>query len=221
MKVTSHYTGVHFCELTGDVEMRLDWKYDIESRLLTLNIDEYTYKSVNGGQVISKYKKDFFLRDFFVEIQDDNFAYDPWLDEIIWITTHFSHITGPLIKPWTHGYKQKDGTLMYTDEVLGNGVLSKEDPILVDRLGIPVNVTEWWDYEKIAFGPSLDPQINRDTIWYKHVIDGHIMRTSSNNGPYPDFMHPIIHGPYMVDESDIEEQGGVLFESLSHPLLQS
>lgn len=199
--------------------MILDWKYDIQQRLLKLQLNEFTYTSGDGGRNISKYKNDFFLRNFSV-VNHDGVEHDQWLDEIEWIAENYKDQVGILHKPWLEGYRQKDGSIIDIGVTIGNGVVSKENLLFVDRLCIPANFIEWWDYEKIAFGPSLDKDVPRDTIWYQHIETKQIVRTSNNNGPYPDYIHPLIHGPYIVDEDDIKQHGGVYFRDLCHPVLQ-
>ena len=50
---------------------------------------------------------------------------------------------------------------------------------------------------------------SRGTWWRKNKKTGEIVRTSGGTPPYPCCVHPVVHGPYIVDESDIAKHNGL------------
>lgn len=192
--------------------MLLNWNYDVDTKCLKLTIDDdLYYTSMDAGKTIEKYCKQEKVAVLLDRKKTSKGFVDEWSEELNWLSDNYSHIVGKLYRPWIFGYKEKDGTLKDKGKFRGQGVVSPENPISLNRLGVPANITEWWDYDCIAYGPGIDESsLERGLVWYKHKIDGTILRTSSSNSPYPDEIFPIIHGPYIVEINDIEKHNGIL-----------
>lgn len=196
--------------------MLLEWNYDAEHRLLKLIIDnDLYYKSDDAGKTIEKYYKSEKVANLYESKNTGDGFIDEWSEELKWLSENYAHIVGELHRPWIFGYLEKDGTIKDIGKARGQGVVSPENPISLNRLGVPANISEWWDYDLIAYGPPIDDASKqRGIVWYKHKTNGTILRTSNGNGPHPDHIFPLIHGPFIVDISDIKNNRGVLKESL-------
>lgn len=194
--------------------MLLNWNYDADTKHLTLTIDnDLYYTSIDAGKTIEKYFKSEKIAVLLHEKNIDGQIIDEWSEELKWLSDNYSHIVGKLHCPWLFGYKEKNGSIVDVGEFRGQGVISPENPISLDRLGIPAYISEWWDYDTIAFGPGIDDaSATRGLVWYKHKINGSIIRTSASNCPYPDDVFPTIHGPYIVDFDDIKKHDGVFLK---------
>lgn len=185
--------------------MLLDWKYDVNTKVMRLDIRSYLYYvAIEGGRTINKFVNGQLEKTFiYVEKEDE------WLKEITWLSDNCSDVVGIQYVCWEDGYLNREGKREGYGIHRGNGVVSVEKPISIDRLGIPANIQEWWDWEDIALGPNIsEDTCFRGIIWKRNKLTGEIVRTSRSNGPMPNLKYPIIHGPYSVDITDIDKNNG-------------
>lgn len=203
--------------------MLLNWNYDLDTKRLTLTIDDdLFYTSVDAGKTIEKYFKSEKVAVLLDERTTDKGIIDEWSEELKWLSDNYSHIVGKLYCPWVFGYREKDGSIADVGKSRGQGVVSPENPISLNRLGIPANISEWWDYDIIAFGPGIDDASSpRGIVWYQHKTNKTIIRTSCSNGPFPDHIFPVIHGPYTVNIDDVKKNRGVFQDELGQDWFQA
>lgn len=194
------------------------WKYSPENKLLRLDIDlDLFYTSTDAGRTIYKYVKGQLVDTLLHERMTDEGKVDDWSEELKFLSQNYHDKVGKLYCPWYYGYLTKEGAIVDKGKQRGQGVVSPEKPISIDRLGVPANIMEWWDYTPYAFGPDIDDtSCGRGIVWYKHNTTRQIVRTSHSNCPLPNENFPIIHGPYDVYEDDIRKHNGIYFEEINN-----
>lgn len=205
--------------------MKLDWVYDPNTRVSKVTINSELYYTTNdGGQTIHKYINNELVDTFHKYGPDYKFAnvnftgshlksdeyLDPWPEEVKWLTDTYPNIVGKWYRDWDKGYLNKKGELEGVGTIRGMGIVSPELPISVNRICQPASVQEMWDYEQIAFteeSPYEDCH-GGGLKWMKHKVTGQIVRMGAMLVPYPCCAFPSVHGPWPVDESDIEKHNG-------------
>jgi hypothetical protein len=206
--------------------MELTWNYDPNTRIAKCVVDESLhYETPDGGQTISKFynnqsvgvlykygdEKLRFTTKAVTGIHLDNHDYqDQWCDEILFLCESYPDIVGLLNYPWHDGYKNKNGEIEAVGVQRGFGVNNPNDMLSINRLCIPSKITEWWDWDIIAYKEEWASEDSYDegVLWRKNRITGQIVRVGSGQPPMPCCVFPLIHGPWPVDESDIETNGG-------------
>jgi hypothetical protein len=80
----------------------------------------------------------------------------------------------------------------------------------INRLCIPSSITEWWDWDDIAFKNQWENEAfyEKRLCWKKNRTTGEVVRVGDGQPPVPCCVFPLIHGPWPVEESDIEANGG-------------
>jgi hypothetical protein len=196
--------------------MELLWKYNPEYKTLRCDIDaDLYYTSNDAGFTIHKFYKQELVKILYSDHNVDTHENNYWDKEVIYLSQNYTDIVGKLYRPWHDGYLTKDGKIIDIGIERGNGVVSPDKPISIDRLCMPANIMEWWDYSPYAFGSDIDDtSCNRGIIWYQHNITKQIVRTSVGNCPIPNETFPIIHGPFNVDEDDIKKHDGIYFDNI-------
>lgn len=204
--------------------MELKWVYDPNTRISKTQITPNLYYTTNdGGQTIKKYVDGQFVKDIhkygpdkkFMEtamsgIHVENFNMDEWPDEVNWLAETYPEVVGELHREWDKGFLNRNGEIEDIGKVRGNGVLSAEKPISINRICQPASIQEMWDYDVVAFS---DKDVAEDcrgmgTQWVKHKETGQIYRMGRGQVPYPCCAYPTVHGPWPVDESDIDLHNG-------------
>jgi hypothetical protein len=207
--------------------MQLKWTYDVANRLATTTItDNLYYTTPDGGQTINKYVDGVLVKSFhkygeenkFTHVTDDTGHHmvvdssqvDEWPEEVEWLARNHGDVVGELYSDWDKGFLNVNGDIDDVGKLRGFGITNPDDKISINRLCCPANEVEWWDWETIAMGPDVDDDcMDRGTWWRRNKKTGEIVRTSGQTPPYPCCVHPVVHGPYTVDESDIEKNNGV------------
>lgn len=206
--------------------MQLHWTYDPNIRLAkTVITDNLYYTTPDGGQTIHKYVEGKLDDTFHKYVDAQKFSEigwtgdhserdTSWESELIWLSDTYPDIVGILHRDWKDGFINSKGELEDVGVSRGNGVNNPNDKISVNRLCCPANESEWWDWDIIAMTGTdvAEDCMGRGTIWRKHKESGEIIRTSNGTPPYPCCVHPVIHGPFVVDDSDITEHGGTRFD---------
>lgn len=208
--------------------MKLNWKYDVENRTAKAVItDNLFYTCSDGGQTINKFVDGQQVKTFHKYGPDNKFCdispqtglhltpaetgyQDDWPHELAWLSKSFPNVVGSYFNPeYTDGFINKFGDLEDLGTKRGMGVTDNIEKISINRMASPANEVEWWDWETIATGPDVaEDCMGRGTWWRKNKNTGEIVRTSGGTPPYPCCVHPVVHGPYVVDESDIDKHGG-------------
>lgn len=204
--------------------MELKWVYDPNTRISRTDVTNDLYYTTNdGGQTIKKFVNGEFVRDIHKYGPDkkfanavlsgahDNTSVDEWTDEVVWLAETYSTIVGNLYRYWDKGFLNKHGEIEDIGKVRGQGVVSPEIPISINRICQPASVQEMWDYDVIAHS---DNDVAEDchgtgTKWVKHKKTGQIYRMGGGLVPFPCCAFPTVHGPWLVDESDIDLHGGI------------
>lgn len=205
--------------------MELRWKYDPVERLATAKItDNLYYTTPDGGQTINKFENGVLVDQFHKYGPENKFSevgpgmhmqvpinVDFWTNELHYLAKTYPEIVGELHRDWTEGYRTIDGKLVDVGVSKGHGVNNPVDKIAVNRLCCPANETEWWDWDIIAWSPNDigNDCHGRGVVWRKHKETGQLVRVSAGTPPYPCCVHPVVHGPFPVDESDIELHNGI------------
>lgn len=205
--------------------MELKWVYDPATRISKTQITENLYYTTNdGGQTIKKYVNGLFNRDLHkygptfksMEICNtglhiDSPNLDEWADEVKWLAATYPNIVGELLPDWDQGFLNRNGELEDIGKLRGQGVVSKENPISVNRICQPASIQEMWDYDCIAYTDEspYEDCLGTGLKWMKHKETGTILRLGGKQVPFPCCVFPIVHGPYEVDESDIEAHNGI------------
>lgn len=195
--------------------MQLDWVMDYTENRLTFEIDNLRYTTVDGGQNIYKYVdgvETTRLRQF-PHMPDDYLApsqsppvetdgIDEWSNELEQLVTAYPEELGEFL-PATE-YRQQDGTLEDVGVVLGLGQNNAIDKLSVNRMGIPSNIQERWDWVQIAW--ATDPTENSifGLVWLKHNDTGEIIRAGASQC-VPCHVFPKVEVPVVVDSADFEQ----------------
>jgi len=205
--------------------MELIWKYDPNTKVAKCIINESLYyETPDGGQTINKYY-DSQLVDVIHKYGDETLKFTTvaptgnhlnsgefyrWIDEIIFLSQSYPDIVGKLYLPWKNGFKNKDGDIEAVGVERGLGVNNPEDMLSINRLCIPSNITEWWDWDIIAYNDEWisEDSYGRGILWRKNRTTGEIVRVGNGQSPMPCCVYPLIYGPWPVEESDIEANGG-------------
>lgn len=206
--------------------MELKWVYDPSTKISRVDITDSLYYTTNdGGQTIKKYVNGENIKDFhkygpenkFTETAPngqhmDTLGLDEWPKEVEWLSDNYSHIVGKLYRDWDKGFLNKHGVIEDIGVTRGQGVISPELPISINRICQPASVQEMWDYDVIAYSTiDIDEDCRGFGVkWVKHKETGQIFRMSAHV-PYPCCAFPSIHGPWPVDDSDIELHKGIRY----------
>jgi len=206
--------------------MKLTWKYDPNTKVAKCVINESLYyETPDGGQTINKYYNSQ-LVNVIHKYGDETLKFttmapagnhlnleefiDGWVDEVIFLSETYPDIVGKLYLSWKNGFKNKDGNIEGVGELRGFGVNDLEDMLSINRLCIPSNITEWWDWDIIAFKDQRENETfyEKRLCWKKNRTTGEVVRVGDGQSPVPCCVFPLIHGPWPVEESDIEANGG-------------
>lgn len=217
--------------------MELKWVYDPNTRISKTQITPELYYTTNdGGQTIKKYVNNELVNTFHKYGPDfkftetawsgthiDNIGLDEWTDEVRWIAENYKDVVGEFLPYWDKGFLNKNGEIEDIGKTRGMGVLSADKPISINRICQPSSVQEMWDYEEIAY---TDKDVAEDcrgtgTRWMRHKETGQVVRMAKGLVPFPCCAFPTVHGPWPVDESDIDTHGGKRILSLLMGLLFS
>lgn len=203
--------------------MELHWTYDPDKRLATTTItDSLYYSTVDGGQTINKYENGVLVDTFHKYGKDNKFTQINWLGnhsnerEHTWekelerLSELYPQVVGKLYSYWKDGFNNRNGDIVDIGIQRGMGVNNPIDKISVNRLCCPANETEWWDWDIVAITDAdvAEDCMGRGTVWRKNKETKKLVRTSMGTPPYPCCVHPVIHGPYEVDDSDIDLHKG-------------
>lgn len=205
--------------------MELKWIYDPNTRISKTQITGDLYYTTNdGGQTIEKYVNNQLVDTFhkygpnikFNTVNIDGkysefINEDFWPDEVIWLSETYPEIVGKLYIDWDKGFLNRYGEIEDIGKLRGMGVLSAEQPISINRICQPASIQELWDYDIIAYS---DENIAEDCNglgiqWIKHKVTGQIYRMGRGQVLYPCCVYPVIHGPWPVEESDIDLHNGI------------
>ena len=212
--------------------MKLDWTYNAETRKartdITLNL---YYESLLGGQTIHKYVNGELVQTFhkfgpdkkftgFVGKGDplhgmpatnETYQTDEWIPELLSLAELYPEIVGENLNGWDKGFLNEAGEIIDVGVQRGLGVISEELPISINRMGVPGSIQEWWGWEVIAYTEEdVDENCwGRGTVWRRNKETGKIVRVGNTQPQIACCVFPMMHGPFEVDESDIEEHGGI------------
>ncbi len=204
--------------------MELKWVYDPNTRISKTEItSDLYYTTDDGGQTIKKYVNGELVKTMHkygpdrkfdnvapTGIHVDNIGQDEWPEEVIWLSETYPEKVGILYQYWQNGYKNKNGEIEDIGVERGMGILSEDNPISINRICQPASIQEWWDYDTIAQSPvDVDEDCGGTGVkWIRHKVTGQIYRVGGGHPLFPCCMFPKIHGPWPVDESDIELHKG-------------
>lgn len=205
--------------------MQLNWLYNVESKEMSLNVGDYLYKSIDGGQTILKYKNNVYVKTIKkYPSQEDSIVYedgsnirsylrsnhidqteDEWPLELEWILENFGDEVGEIHEEWSEGYMNRNGELEDIGVWRGTGVNNPEDKISTNRLGIPASIQEWWDYDLLGTldKPSEEPGAGKGKRYMIHKETKKCIVTGQQNPPFPCCDFPIIHGPYEISLEEV------------------
>ena len=211
--------------------MELHWKYNPNTKIAKAIInEELYYETPDGGQTINKYVNGEFVRAFHKYGEDKKFTnydhtsnhlgyahtLDEWNPEITWLAKTYSKEVGTMHMPWHDGYINSRGELEDVGIPRGYGVNNTEDKQAVNRMGLSCKVQEWWGWDIIAYSTKeLDNCHGFGLLWRKNRQTGEIVRVGGGQPPVPCCVYPLIHGPWTVDESDIDLHNGIRYNPYS------
>ena len=195
--------------------MQLDWVMDYTENRLTFEIDNLRYTTVDGGQNIYKYVDDVETRRLrqFPHMPDDYLAPsqsppvnapedDEWPDELTQLITAYPEELGEFL-PATE-YRQQDGTLKDFGVELGLGQNNAIDKLSVNRMGIPSNIQERWDWVQVALSDTPTENSIFGIVWLKHKDTGEVIRAGASQC-LPCHVFPKVESPVVVDPADFEQ----------------
>lgn len=194
--------------------MQLDWVVDYSENRLTFEIDNLRYTTVDGGQNIDKYiDGEFAVRlrqfpnqpeDYVAPMQSPPVECpdDEWPPEMLWLIETYPEQLGEYI-PATE-YRQRDGSIDVFDKVLGMGQNNTVDKIAVNRMGIPANIQERWDWDQIG-SSTMDQSEDSmfGTVWIRHKETGEIQRIATGQC-VPCHVFPKVVPPVTIELSDLK-----------------
>lgn len=205
--------------------MELKWVYDPNTKISKTQITPELYYTTNdGGQTIKKYVNNELVNTFhkygpdfkstdtaLTGVHTTVQGLDEWIPEIHWIAENYKEIVGEFFPLWDKGFLNKNGEIEDVGVHRGMGILSVEQPISINRIGQPATIQEQWDYDVIATSTkNLDEDCRGSGLkWLRHKETGQIYRLGGSAPLYPCCAFPTIHGPWPVDESDIDLHGGI------------
>jgi hypothetical protein len=169
--------------------------------------DSIKYVATSGGLRIDKHQDGEIVETFirrnrveFSEITDiPEDSERSWSAELIWLCEEHSDIVGKNYIGWDKGFVNREGELNGVGTHRGQGVNNPTDKIAVNRLGIPANITENWDWERLTEFPDEGIQFK------KNKKTGKIIKCDFNDMMIPCDVYPEIFGPYESSEEEIEE----------------
>jgi len=188
--------------------MELNWTYDVETKLMTFILnDSIKYVATSGGLRIDKHQDGEIVETFirrnrkeFSEITDvPEDSERSWGEELNWLCEEHPDIVGENYMDWDKGFINREGELVDIGMSRGQGVNNPTDKIAVNRLGIPANITENWDWEHI--GQFDDEKIK----FLKNIKTGKIIKVDWSNMMIPCDVFPEIYGPYESSEEEFEK----------------
>ena len=210
--------------------MQLDWVMDYTENRLTFEIDNLRYTTVDGGQNIYKYVDDVETTRIrqFPSQADDYLApmqsppvdspNDEWPDELIWLVKNYPEELGEdLSRSDILDFQQRDGTFETYTSMPGFGPNNRTDKISVNRMGIPANIQERWDWDTVAISDDAVEDSMFGIEWIKHRTTGEIIRIGSSQC-VPCHVFPKVIKPVVIKlenlEQDVQDFGGYLTGSL-------
>ena len=210
--------------------MQLDWVMDYTENRLTFEIDNLRYTTVDGGQNIYKYVDDVETTRIrqFPSQADDYLApmqsppvdspNDEWPDELIWLVKNYPEELGEdLSRSDILDFQQRDGTFETYNFMPGAGPNNRIDKISVNRMGIPANIQERWDWDTVAICDDAVEDSMFGIEWIKHRTTGEILRIGSSQC-VPCHVFPKVIKPVVIElenlEQDVQDFGGYLTGSL-------
>ena len=186
--------------------MELNWTYDVETKLMTFVLnDTIKYVAKSGGSHIDKHQDGEIVETFIRRnreepiIKDNGHSERSWSDELMWLCKEHTDIVGKNYIGWDKGFVNREGELNGVGTHRGQGVNNPTDKIAVNRLGIPANITENWDWERLIEFPDEGIQFK------KNKKTGKIIKCDFNDMMIPCDVYPEIFGPYESSEEEIEE----------------
>lgn len=205
--------------------MELHWKYDPNTKIAKAIINEdLYYETTDGGQTINKYVNGEFVRAFHKYGEENKFSnyeassnhlgyqhnLDEWNPEMVWLSKHHADTVGEMHMPWNDGYVNIRGEIEDVGFTRGYGVNNPDDKLSVNRIGLSCKVQDWWGWEIIATSKKeLDNCHGFGLEWRRNIETGEIVRVGGGAPPVPCCVYPVTHGPWPVDESDIDLHEGV------------
>jgi len=198
--------------------MQLDWVIDYTQNRLTFEIDNLRYTTVDGGQNIYKYVDNVettrlrqfphMPEDYLAPSQSppvDPDGNDEWPEELHWLVSTYPEELGEdLHESDIRSFQQRDGTFITTEFMPGLGPNNREDRIMVNRMGIPANVQERWDWEMVASSNVATENSMFGTVWLKHSTTGEVIRAGASQC-VPCHVFPKVLSPVTIDPADFEQ----------------
>ena len=206
--------------------MQLDWVMDYTENRLTFEIDNLRYTTVDGGQNIYKYVDDVETTRIrqFPSQADDYLApmqsppvdspNDEWSDELIWLVKNYPEELGEdLSRSDILDFQQRDGTFETYTSMPGFGPNNRTDKISVNRMGIPANIQERWDWDTVAICDDAVEDAMFGLMWLKHRTTSEIIRAGSSQcvpcHVFPKVVKPVNINPEDF-EQDVQDFGGYI-----------
>jgi hypothetical protein len=206
--------------------MQLDWVMDYTENRLTFEIDNLRYTTVDGGQNIYKYVDDVETTRIrqFPSQADDYLApmqsppvdspNDEWPDELIWLVKNYPEELGEdLSGSAILDFQQRDGTFETYESMPGFGPNNRTDKISVNRMGIPANIQERWDWDTVAISDDAVEDSMFGLMWLKHRTTSEIIRAGSSQC-VPCHVFPKVIKPVVIElenlEQDVQDFGGAI-----------
>jgi len=206
--------------------MQLDWVVDYAENRLTFEIDNLRYTTVDGGQNIYKYVdgvETARIRQFSNEPTDYlapsqsppvDSSNDEWPDEMFWLVANYPEELGEdLSRSDILDFQQRDGTFETYESMPGFGPNNRTDKITVNRMGIPANIQERWDWQEIAYSDTPTENSIFGVSWLKHKDTGEIIRAGASQC-VPCHVFPKVEFPEVIDpadfEQDVQDFGGAI-----------
>ena len=197
--------------------MQLDWVVDYAENRLTFEIDNLRYTTVDGGQNIYKYVdgvETARIRQFSNEPTDYlapsqsppvDSSNDEWPDELIWLVKNYPEELGEdLSRSDILDFQQRDGTFETYTSMPGFGPNNRTDKISVNRMGIPANIQERWDWDTIAIFDDAVEDAMFGLMWLKHRTTSEIIRAGSSQC-VPCHVFPKVVKPVNINPEDFEK----------------
>ena len=205
--------------------MQLDWQLNTSDNSLTFEIDNIKYYTLDGGQNIKKYIDGEYvttLRQFsnspvdwvapFSNPPYEDGSPDEWCDELDWLLENYSHIIGEEHRVTT--YRNRDGIVVDEERILGRGANNLTDLIPVNRIGIPANIQERWDWEVLATSHVIHKNAPDGISWSQNKNTKEIIRHGSGQScpchVYPEIF-PITQIALDQFNVDVEKFQGTIF----------
>ena len=197
--------------------MELNWVPNLQENLLTFEIDNLKYTTIDGGQNIKKYIDGVYEKtirqfpgrplDWIAPSQQPPYTNqegdgeDEWFEELDWLISTYSEELGE--KHLVTTYRLRDGNLWDAGRVLGNGANNLTDLISVNRLGQPASVQERWDWEPLANYLKPVELSENGLTWSRNIHTGEIWR-HGNAQHCPCHVFPKIVKPVQVFDLDAD-----------------